>query len=69
MLPRAIAFVVPDLNDALLFVEREGLKTDHRVGIWLSLYGVDRERVAALERWVTKLGQTLADGAAMSGAR
>jgi uncharacterized protein YndB with AHSA1/START domain len=68
-LPRTIAFVIPELNDALLFVEREGLQNDHRVGLWLSLYGVDRERVTALERDVQKIGQSLADGAAVGGVR
>jgi uncharacterized protein YndB with AHSA1/START domain len=38
--PRTIAFVVPAWNDALLFVEREGLKNPHTLGVWLSLYGV-----------------------------
>ena len=36
--PRTIAFVVPAWNDALLFVEREGMKEAHQLGIWLSLY-------------------------------
>ena len=27
-------------NDALLFVEREGMKETHHVGVWLSLYGM-----------------------------
>ena len=38
--PRTIAFVVPAWNDGLLFVEREGLKETHQLGVWLSLYGV-----------------------------
>jgi uncharacterized protein YndB with AHSA1/START domain len=62
-LPRAIAFVVPDLNDALLFVEREGLNEVHRAGIWLSLYGVDAGRTEALRRAVGALGERL-EGAA-----
>jgi hypothetical protein len=37
---RTIAFVVPEWNDALLFVEREGMEGAHQLGIWLSLYGV-----------------------------
>jgi uncharacterized protein YndB with AHSA1/START domain len=44
--PRTIAFLVPAWNDALLFVEREGLKEAHGLGVWLSLYGV-RETTAA----------------------
>ena len=47
--PRTIAFVVPAWNDALLFVEREGMKETHQLGIWLSLYGVP-ETTAALLR-------------------
>jgi len=51
---RAIAFVVPAWNDALLFVEREGLKETHGLGVWLSLYGVPETTAAPL-------GQGLAD--------
>lgn len=38
--PRTLALLVPDWNDALLFVEREQLENPHRIGVWLSLYGV-----------------------------
>ena len=51
---RTIAFVVPPWNDALLFVEREGMKETHQLGIWLSLYGVPETTAAPL-------GQGLAD--------
>ena len=51
---RTIAFVVPAWNDALLFVEREGMKETHQVGVWLSLYGVP-------ETTATPLRQGLAD--------
>jgi uncharacterized protein YndB with AHSA1/START domain len=51
---RTIAFVVPAWNDALLFIEREGMKETHHVGIWLSLYGVP-------EMTATPLRQGLAD--------
>ena len=37
---RTVAFLIPAWNDALLFVEREGMKETHHVGLWLSLYGV-----------------------------
>jgi uncharacterized protein YndB with AHSA1/START domain len=47
---RAIAFVVPTWNDALLFVEREGMKEVHHVGIWLSLYGVPETTAAPLRQ-------------------
>jgi len=52
--PRTIAFVVPAWNDALLFVEREGMKEAHQLGVWLSLYG-------APETTAASLGQGLAD--------
>jgi uncharacterized protein YndB with AHSA1/START domain len=47
---RTIAFVVPAWNDALLFVEREGMKETHHLGIWLSLYGVPEATVAPLRQ-------------------
>jgi hypothetical protein len=52
--PRTIAFLVPAWNAALLFVEREGLKETHQLGVWLSLYGVPETTAAPL-------GQGLAD--------
>jgi uncharacterized protein YndB with AHSA1/START domain len=52
--PRTIAFVVPAWNDALLFVEREGMKEAHQLGVWLSLYGLPEPTAAPL-------GQGLAD--------
>jgi uncharacterized protein YndB with AHSA1/START domain len=51
---RTIAFIVPAWNDALLFVEREGMKETHQLGVWLSLYGVPETTAAPL-------GQGLAD--------
>lgn len=47
---RTIAFVVPAWNDALLFVEREQLENPHRLGVWISLYGVDDATVSRLQR-------------------
>ena len=47
---RTIAFVVPAWNDALLFVEREGNKETHMLGIWLSLFGVPETTAAALQK-------------------
>jgi uncharacterized protein YndB with AHSA1/START domain len=47
---RTIAFVVPAWNDALLLVEREGMKETHQVGIWLSLYGVPETTAAQLRQ-------------------
>ena len=46
--PRTVAFVVPAWNDALLFVEREGMKETHQLGMWLSLYGVPEASIAPL---------------------
>jgi len=48
--PRTIAFIVPAWNDGLLFVEREGMKETHQLGIWLSLYGVPDTTVAPLRQ-------------------
>ena len=48
--PRTIAFVVPAWNDALLFVEREGMKETHQLGVWLSLYGVPETTAAPLRQ-------------------
>ena len=47
---RTIAFVVPAWNDALLFVEREGMKEAHGLGVWLSLYGVPDATAARLRQ-------------------
>jgi uncharacterized protein YndB with AHSA1/START domain len=54
---RTMAFLVPPWNDALLFVEREGMKETHGMGLWLSLYGVP-------EATAVPLRQGLADIAA-----
>jgi uncharacterized protein YndB with AHSA1/START domain len=53
--PRTIAFVVPAWNDALLFVEREGMKEAHQLGIWLSLYGVSETTAAPLQQGLADL--------------
>jgi hypothetical protein len=53
--PRTIAFVVPAWNDALLFVEREGLTETHQLGIWLSLYGVPESTAAPLRQGLADL--------------
>ena len=57
--PRTIAFVVPAWNDALLFVEREGLKEEHRLGVWLSLYGVPETTAAPLRHGLADLQSAL----------
>jgi uncharacterized protein YndB with AHSA1/START domain len=57
--PRTIAFVVPAWNDALLFVEREGLKDTHQLGVWLSLYGVPEATVAPLRQGLADLQSAL----------
>lgn len=58
--PRTIAFLVPAWNDALLFVEREGLKESHQVGVWLSLYGVPDASAAPLQQGLADLQSALA---------
>jgi uncharacterized protein YndB with AHSA1/START domain len=57
---RTIAFVVPAWNDALLFVEREGKKETHHLGIWLSLYGVPETTAAPLRQGLADLQSALA---------
>jgi uncharacterized protein YndB with AHSA1/START domain len=53
--PRTIAFVVPAWNDALLFVEREGMKEAHQLGVWLSLYGAPETTAAPLQQGLADL--------------
>jgi uncharacterized protein YndB with AHSA1/START domain len=64
--PRTIAFVVPAWNDALLFVEREGLKETHQLGVWLSLYGVPEATIAPLRQGLADL---IAQTASLPGPR
>jgi uncharacterized protein YndB with AHSA1/START domain len=56
---RTIAFVVPAWNDALLFVEREGMKEAHHLGIWLSLYGVAETTAAPLRQGLADVESAL----------
>jgi len=56
---RAIAFIVPEWNDALLFVEREGMKETHGMGIWLSLYGVAEATAAPLRQGLAYVASAL----------
>jgi hypothetical protein len=56
---RTIAFVVPAWNDALLFVEREGTKETHHLGIWLSLYGVPESTAAPLQQGLADVESAL----------
>ena len=56
---RTIAFVVPAWNDALLFVEREGMKEAHQLGIWLSLYGVPETTAAPLRQGLADVQSAL----------
>jgi uncharacterized protein YndB with AHSA1/START domain len=56
---RTIAFVVPAWNDALLFVEREGMKEAHHLGVWLSLYGVPETTAAPLGQGLANLQSAL----------
>ena len=59
--PRTIAFLVPAWNDALLFVEREGLKETHQLGVWLSLYDVPETTAAPLGQGLADLQSALSD--------
>jgi uncharacterized protein YndB with AHSA1/START domain len=57
--PRTIAFVVPAWNDGLLFVEREGKKETHQLGVWLSLYGVPETTTTPLRQGLIDLQSAL----------
>ena len=57
--PRTTAFVVPAWNDALLFVEREGMKESHMMGVWLSLYAVPETTTAPLRQGLADLQSAL----------
>jgi uncharacterized protein YndB with AHSA1/START domain len=57
--PRTMAFIVPAWNDALLFVEREGMKETHQLGVWLSLYGVPESTAARLRQGLADLQSAL----------
>jgi hypothetical protein len=56
---RTIGFVVPAWDDALLFVEREGTKEVHQLGVWLSLYGVPETIAAPLQQGLADLQSAL----------
>jgi uncharacterized protein YndB with AHSA1/START domain len=56
---RTIAFVVPAWNDALLFVEREGMKETHSLGLWLSLFGVPETTAAQLQQGLADVASAL----------
>jgi uncharacterized protein YndB with AHSA1/START domain len=56
---RTMAFLVPAWNDALLFVEREGKKETHTVGVWLSLYGVPEATSSPLRQGIADLQTAL----------
>jgi uncharacterized protein YndB with AHSA1/START domain len=59
--PRTIAFLVPAWNDALLFVEREGMKETHGMGLWLSLYGVPESTAAPLRQGLRDIASALVE--------
>jgi uncharacterized protein YndB with AHSA1/START domain len=56
---RTIAFVIPAWNEALLFVEREGMKETHQLGVWLSLYGVPEATAAPLRQGLADVKSAL----------
>lgn len=56
---RTIAFLVPAWNDGLLFVEREGDKATHTLGVWLSLYRVPETTAAPLREALAELKSAL----------
>lgn len=61
--PIHLALRCEALNDALLFVELEPGEPPYSLGVWLSLYGVDEERAAALQTSLEQLMERLAGDA------
>ena len=59
---RTVAFVIPAWNDALLFVEREGMKETHTLGVWLSLYDVSESTAAPLRNGLADVENGLVVG-------
>lgn len=57
--PRTLALLVPAWNDGLLFVEREGMKETHQIGVWLSLYAVPEATAAPLRQGLTDIQAAL----------
>ena len=57
--PRTVAFAVPAWNDGLLFVEREGLKETHQLGVWVSLYGVPEATAVTIRQGLADLQSAL----------
>jgi hypothetical protein len=56
---RTLGVLVPAWNDALLFVEREGMKETHTIGVWLSLYGAPEATAAPLRKGLAELDSAL----------
>jgi uncharacterized protein YndB with AHSA1/START domain len=56
---RTIGFLIPAWNDALLFVEREGIKETHQLGVWLSLYAVPETTTRPLRQGLADLQSAL----------
>jgi uncharacterized protein YndB with AHSA1/START domain len=56
---RTTAFIVPAWNDAVLFVEREGMRETHGLGVWLSLYDVPETTAAPLRQGLADLQSAL----------
>jgi hypothetical protein len=53
-LPRTFSAVIPQLNDAVLFVELEG---GGRGGIWLSTYGLPAAQVSGLQPQLDRMDE------------
>jgi hypothetical protein len=51
--------VIPALGDAVLFVERESLLTEFRLGIWLSVCGQGKGRCRQWQGDVAALAERL----------
>lgn len=60
--PIHLALHCEALNDALLFVELEPGAPPYSLGVWLSLYGVEEDRAAALQSSLEQLMTQIASG-------
>jgi hypothetical protein len=63
---RTLGVRLPEVGESLLFLEIEGEGENGRVGMWLSTYGLDADRVgtlqAALEAAAEALSRRLGEG-------
>lgn len=61
---RALGIRLPDRGESMLFIEVEAAGERGRVGLWLSTYGMDDDRAAALQRALDAAAAELEQGLA-----